>query len=317
MIANATGFVLRFAAVAVVGTLFIPFAAPLVSLSELPEPLAQWHDRLQSIPAVRHWTAVLRTRFRPPAAADDPPAPLPPEAASPGGFACAPAPAALPASGAPAAPPAQAVWALVRTADAPVYSRAGKYLRKIEPGTALVVRDILSTRSGEFAVSARPDTPPADEPFLVRTVDLDLQNGRLQAVPQRRVELLASRARLSAELEQVRRDLAHGRRLDNPHFAEYDEARKRYGAQCRRMQELQAKRDAAADDSRMAFEDELRRQKGDEIALRQAYEQARGAYEAWNAAHPAPAAARPPQLVALETRIASIDSQLAEEWPAE
>jgi len=324
-------FVRQYFLLALIGTAVVAFGAPFVRPETLPEFLRDMDRSLQSHPLVpeasarlRRWRKYLpwgepnrqapsppvtdgkapRSPWPPPPPAPEPPPPPPLDVVEMNG-------AITPAVSDPAPVVKRAgsagQWAVVKCARVPVYSEAGKFLHRIDPGTLVDVSEIRQAKTGELAVCR---TVNQANRVLIFTRELDLQPGALQEAEREEVQLLVDRAKAAARIQTLREEASRGVRRDNPYAAQYETAQQRYQDFWNRARELQEGRDNSSGAARMKVIDELRRMKGEDVRVGKAYETAKRNYEEWNAQHPQSTPPSTPEIRALENRLAGLNAAI-------
>lgn len=196
-------------------------------------------------------------------------------------------------------------WGITRNAKARVYDLSGKYLRTIPAGVVLRIDGIRKSSAGLMALCSGMQDTRLAAPVLLKAADLELDDRELDTVNAGELALRSERGKLVASLEEARK--APNPR--NPFASEYATIKAKYLAYWKRVKDLQKKRDNSAESDHVAYADELRQLKGEDIRIGQAFEAAEKNYKDWNAAHPE-AAASNPAIRALETDLAEIDTQI-------
>ncbi len=192
-----------------------------------------------------------------------------------------PDPATKPDAPMPVAPTRQ--WGVIKTPGAPVYNRAGKFLRSIEAGTLADILDIRNTAEGQLAICRLLYQGREVPDVLVRTRDLDIRRGDLEQANPREKELRVLHAQLSERIAERTDELARQAKNRNPHARRYEKARDAYLAFARKAEALQKKRDDAQSADRLKYADQLRMMLGQSHSLRQEYEASKKQYDDWNA----------------------------------
>ena len=313
-------FVTVYALTAVLGTGAVILLTPWANTPSFPEPVERVHEALQAHPVFGAFSRTLRANlyFGKPETLV---APVQKSASITKSEPAKSVPAGIPAVSAtestPSPPPPQsgpqtqaAQWAVVIRSDAPVYSTAGKFQRRIAAGTLATVDDVQRTKSGEFAICRLEAQPLRSDPVLLRTSEIEILAGDLSTVGRREKELWAEKARLLARIAEAAEAAKGAIRADNPYAVEYTNKKKAYTQYWKRVKELQALRDKAADADHMMYEDELRSMKGRDILVGTAYEGIKRQYERWNRENPLPPA-ETAQSTGFDEHLARIEQELA------
>jgi|GEM_PF-5606708 len=302
-------FVLKYLLTAIIGSLLIAYAAPLIQFRGLPPFLSAAHRRLQSLPVVHNWSAALRTRLLsiPPALQPEAPA-APDQNHTPDLESIAPQP---PPSAKDAVPTACTPrWAVVNTPRTPIYNTQGKFICRLEAGSLLEVSDFLTCADGKFALCRPKDMSTCPDTVLVPVDHLDFGHRSLDdAAARRELELLVARARLKLQLAPQTTGSVTNIRWENPYASGLAAARSEYQAYWKIVRELQQKRDAANGEERMRCQDELARLRGLDRTLAHAYKAAKEKYDAWNEAHPGESL-NADRIRQLENQLARINAEL-------
>lgn len=194
-------------------------------------------------------------------------------------------------------------WGVVNSPGSRAYSRKGKFLRRLDPGTVVDVAQVVPTDKGRFAVCDVFYENRRIPGIAIKTSELALYEGALSSVSKTRLKLLTRQATLEARIEDVKKKLKTGLRKDNPHVAPYAAARDAFGAYSDKVRVLRRRFETATGPEREKLSDELRALKPPGIRMQREYEATRKQYETWNAQHPIDTA-RNPELLRLEAELA-------------
>jgi hypothetical protein len=202
-------------------------------------------------------------------------------------------------------------WGVVRTPDARVYSRDGKYLQTVTAGALVDVRETHETRQGTplalctLYVDGRQT---ADVMLLMN--DLEIRGGTVAQAAPREKSLLSQHAALSQRIAERERELHLRALAANPHSDAYRKAREAYLAFARKAEELTAKRDNSTGGERLRAADALSRMKGQSGVLRRAYEENKKKFEEWNARQTPHTPAGDVELESLRKRQAMLENEM-------
>jgi hypothetical protein len=179
------------------------------------------------------------------------------------------------------------MWAVVKNDTAAVYDSSGNLTQELGPGSLVQVAAVRTNQSESLAV-CRYDTMPASlSVALIRTRDLALRNGSLNAAKPDLVSLLVKEARLEMEIRAARASIASDLARRNPHTESFNKARSDCLAFNERAKAMRTKAESCQGSARMEVMDKLRSMKEEESLLRRTYESAKRAYEKWNDGHTA------------------------------
>ena len=314
------GFVLRYLATAIVGTLAIYYGLPRIGplLPETvgrmrhpasvrvtaPVPAAPSASVVMELPEVAETSAV--STDVPADPAPDAQTGLPDEEAATNGL-----PAAAP-SPAPEVSPAPVVVTtlgytpstqLIRASGAdithwgvtlnhaPFFEKDGKRRDEMLPGGTLVEQVATTTSSkGEMALCRVWRGSSWSGPYLVATADLLRFSGGRDEVDADEFDVLLRYAGLNARAEARRRELVRLSVDANPHTAPLRRCKEAYDAARGEADRLTRARDAARGAERVRIVDELRRVKEQEPRMRRELESLARQYEDWKANNSVPAA---------------------------
>lgn len=200
-------------------------------------------------------------------------------------------------------------WGVVFNGNAKARTGSGAALPcRLEAGTLM---DILEVRSGEGDTLAFGNATSEGASFpnvLVPVSDLEICAGSLAGANEQLKKLKVQHAQLYAELDAAKQSLAQKRDESNPSAKEYAAAKTRYDEFWARDKNLKAKADAARDDLRMKYLDELRKMKLQEPQIVRAYDVARKQCKEWEDAHP-PDPEDTAKITSLESNIISVQNQ--------
>ena len=314
------GYVLRYLATALVGTLVIYYGLPRLR-PLLPEVIRSMSQPAAAVPArasapareprpatgsrretprTLPLTTPAAGRAAPPSAPDaglpdpaamqvaaPPPVPAAPSAAptvvTPLGY--TPSVQRIPPSGADITH-----WG-VTLQHAPFFEKDGKRRAEVLPGGTLVEQtDAMSSSKGEMALCRIWRGSGWAGPFLVATADLVRFPGGRDEVDADELEVLLRYAELNARAEARKRELARLGVDANPHTAPLRRLKEAYDAARAQAERLTRERDEARGAERIRLGDELRRVKEQEPRMRRELESLARQYEAWKSSHATPAA---------------------------
>ena len=336
------GYVLRYLATALVGTLVIYYGLPRLR-PLLPEVIRSMSQPAAAVPArasapareprpatgsrretprTLPLTTPAAGRAAPPSAPDaglpdpaamqvaaPPPVPAAPSAAptvvTPLGY--TPSVQRIPASGADITH-----WG-VTLQHAPFFEKDGKRRAEVLPGGTLVEQtDAMSSSKGEMALCRIWRGSGWAGPFLVATADLVRFPGGRDEVDADELEVLLRYAELNARAEERRKELTRLSVDANPHAAPLRRLKEAYDAARIEAERLTRERDTARDAERIRLGDELRRVKDQEPRMRRELESLARQYEAWKSSHAAPAAvpAQDAQLQAIQAQMQALRPRL-------
>lgn len=336
------GYVLRYLATALVGTLVIYYGLPRLR-PLLPEVIRSMSQPAAAVPArasapareprpatgsrretprTLPLTTPAAGRAAPPSAPDaglpdpaamqvaaPPPVPAAPSAAptvvTPLGY--TPSVQRIPPSGADITH-----WG-VTLQHAPFFEKDGKRRAEVLPGGTLVEQtDAMSSSKGEMALCRIWRGSGWAGPFLVATADLVRFPGGRDEVDADELEVLLRYAELNARAEERRKELTRLSVDANPHAAPLRRLKEAYDAARIEAERLTRERDTARDAERIRLGDELRRVKDQEPRMRRELESLARQYEAWKSSHAAPAAvpAQDAQLQAIQAQMQALRPRL-------
>ena len=337
------GYVLRYLATALVGTLVIYYGLPRLR-PLLPEVIRSMSQPAAAVPArasapareprpaigsrretprTLPLTTPAAGRAAPPSAPDaglpdpaamqvaaPPPVPAAPSAAptvvTPLGY--TPSVQRIPASGADITH-----WG-VALQHTPLFEKDGKRREATLPGGTLVEQIAATSSSkGEMAL-CRIWSGGTDwtGPFLVATADLLRFAGGRGEVDADELDVLLRYAALHARAETRKRELARLGVDANPHTAPLRRLKEAYDAARAQAERLTRERDEARGAERIRLGDELRRVKEQEPRMRRELESLARQYEAWKASHATPAAdpSQDAQVQALQAQMQALRPRL-------
>jgi len=194
-------------------------------------------------------------------------------------------------------------WGVVNSPVCRAYSRKGKFLRRLDPGTVVDLGQVAQTDKGRFAVCDVYYEGRRVPGIAIRVTELALHKGALSSVGRTRRKLLVRQATLEARIEDVRRKLKSGLRKDNPFVKQYSTSRDAFAAYSDRVRELRRRFEASTGADRDKLSDELRALKPPGIRMKHEYEAAKKKYDIWNSQNPVDTA-RNPELLRLEAELA-------------
>ena len=336
------GYVLRYLATALVGTLVIYYGLPRLR-PLLPEVIRSMSQPAAAVPArasapareprpatgsrretprTLPLTTPAAGRAAPPSAPDaglpdpaamqvaaPPPVPAAPSAeptvVTPLGY--TPSVQRIPASGADITH-----WG-VTLQHAPFFEKDGKRRAEVLPGGTLVEQtDAMSSSKGEMALCRIWRGSGWAGPFLVATADLVRFPGGRDEVDADELEVLLRYAELNARAEERRKELTRLSVDANPHAAPLRQLKEAYDAARTEAERLTRERDTARGAERIRLGDDLRRVKDQEPRMRRELESLARQYEAWKSSHAAPAAvpAQDAQLQAIQAQMQALRPRL-------
>jgi hypothetical protein len=200
-------------------------------------------------------------------------------------------------------------WGVVLNGNAKARSGAGSALAcRLEAGTLV---DILEVRSGDGDALAFGNATGEGASFpnvLIPVRDLEICAGSLAGAKEQLKRLKIQHAQLSAQLDAAKQAFTEKRDESNPSAKEHAAAKARYDEFWARDRNLKSKADAATDDLRMKYLDELRKMKLQEPQIMRAYDVARKKYKEWEDAHP-PDPEETAKITSLEANVTSIQNQ--------
>jgi hypothetical protein len=202
-----------------------------------------------------------------------------------------------------ASPSGNTQWGVVNSPVCRAYSRNGKFLRRLEPGTVVDVARIAKTDKGSFAVCDVYYEGRRVPGVAVRTTELAMHRGALSSVGKTRRKLLARQATLEARIEDVEKKLKTGLRKDNPYCKQYSAARDTFGKYSDKVRTLRSRFETSTGAERDKLSDELRALKPPGIRMQREYQAAKKTYDTWNSQNPLDTA-RNPELLRLEAELA-------------
>jgi len=202
-------------------------------------------------------------------------------------------------------------WAVILTPQAKAYDKAGKYLRRLPAGTVLDLSGTLKSGAEELTVGHVFPSAPDAAPVVVRSRDLDLHRGSVKRVSDRERALSIHRAELLAKLQNVQSSSSGQLRRENPYVDDLRKTRKAYKDYWNKVNDIKAKWDTSQGEDHIAYGEELRKLKGQDIRIGMAYEQAQENYDEWNTLHP-PTSRDNARAAALQAELARVKEQLRE-----
>ena len=176
-------------------------------------------------------------------------------------------------------------WGIVSASRASYYSRKGKFIGHLAPGTALNIIKITQTEKGSIAV-CRPLKQQSASIILTNPERLTIRYNDVNSISKNLEHLYVQQAQLTAEVKIIKKQRSKELRRDNPHAKKYATCKKEYHDYWRKVKELTKKRDAATNEKQMNFADELRLMKGHDIRIANALEKVKSDYDNWNLSHP-------------------------------
>ena len=197
--------------------------------------------------------------------------------------------------------------------NAPVFEKDGKRRAETLPGGTLVEQTAATSSSkGEMALCRFWRGSGWAGPFLVATADLVRFPGGRDEVDADELEVLLRYAELNARAEERRKELTRRGVDANPHTAPLRRLKEEYDAAGAEAGRLTKKRDAARGAERIRLGDELRRVKEQEPRMRRELESLTRQYEAWKSSHAALTAepAQDAQLQAIQAQMQALSPRL-------
>jgi len=201
-------------------------------------------------------------------------------------------------------------WAAVRTPNAPSYDISGKFLKAIPAGHILDVANIIKTSREELALCSMTSGNPAPAAsFLMRVSDLSVYFGNVRKLGESEHRLFRREAELTLGISALRKKLA-STAIDsqNPHAAEYREAKQAYDAYWAKVRDLQKKRDSATADNKITFSEELRKLKGEDIRVGMALDSAKKKYD--QSANNVTTGVKSPELDSMESELSDVRDRI-------
>jgi hypothetical protein len=191
---------------------------------------------------------------------------------------------------------------------APFFEKDGKRRAEVLPGGTLVEQTAATTSSkGEMALCRIWRGSGWAGPYLVATADLVRFPGGRDEVDAGELEVLLRYAELNARAEERRKELTRLSVDANPHAAPLRQLKEAYDAARTEAERLTRERDTARGAERIRLGDDLRRVKDQEPRMRRELESLARQYEAWKSSHAAPAAA-PEQDAQLQAILAQMQA---------
>jgi hypothetical protein len=324
--------VIVYGLVAVAGAVLIVWAANQNTTQTVPEWIAPAHGSIHTTPVLGDIAKLLRSSLvkppppkpqrRPPSisiASREKPAPSPSPDTSPPDETAPLTDAGTPPPPEPARDrtatavvaidntviPPGGHWAIVASHDARLYDVAGKNMGPATVGSlAIVKRQAKSGKKQMLVCRGQKDA----KPFILAKADVILYPGSPEGLSDTHRGLIVEFARLSADRDQLEKKLRSGIRSDNPHGKAFASAKSEYVTFWKTVKRLRKQREDTRGDAHMEAADELRKMKGQDIRIGQAYEQGKQRYEAWNSAHPPPSTI--PELTRLDEKLEIVQAQI-------
>ncbi len=178
-------------------------------------------------------------------------------------------------------------WGIVSSSKASYYTRKGKFLGHLSPGTALNIVKITQTKKGSIAV-CRPFKQSSSDIILINPEHLLFHNSDINNLSKELEHLYVQQAELTAEIATIKKQKAKELRRDNPYARKYAINKKEYHDYWQKVKDLTKKRDAASNAEHLKYADELRSMKGEDIIIANNLKQVKSDYYNWNIAHPLP-----------------------------
>ncbi len=202
-----------------------------------------------------------------------------------------------------ATPSGNTQWGVVNSPVCRAYSRNGKFLRRLDPGTIVDVAQVAKTDKGRFAVCDVYYDGRRVPGIAIRTTELAMHKGALSSVGKTRRKLFVRQATLEARIEDVKKKLKSGLRKDNPFYKEYSAARDTFGKYSDKVRGLRKRFETSTGAERDKLSDELRALKPPGIRMQREYQAAKKKYDTWNSQNPLDTT-RNPELLRLEAELA-------------
>jgi len=200
-------------------------------------------------------------------------------------------------------------WGVLKVATKG-YDDAGNFIRDLRSGTRVDVSEIQrSPTAGELAVCKMTGDDGSVCEFLIPLKALDLRTGSQNSAKPEARALSAQRAKLLADLNQIKAEQAKSRMKDNPFKPEYDAAYTAYRAFWDKVKQLENQHKKATGEARVSIGDELRQMKGDDIRIGRAFEEAKKKMNEWQDKNGKPTETDP-RIAALETQLADLQSKI-------
>lgn len=174
-------------------------------------------------------------------------------------------------------------WGITVSPLSKCYTRNGKMLGELKPGKLLDIQEVTNTKAGEVALCSPIESIGLKSEFVVRTFDIVIYPGRLADMDDETKKLCLQDAYLRCRIELEKKNLVAQAEGRNPYAAQYAKAKDAHEKYWARVKDLQAKRDSNQGGDLMKYADELRRLKGQDIALANTLEKAKEKYDGWKA----------------------------------
>lgn len=196
---------------------------------------------------------------------------------------------------------------------APFFEKDGKRRAEALPGGTLVEQIAATSSSkGEMALCRIWRGSGWAGPFLVATADLVRFPGGRDEVDADELDVLLRYAELNARAEERKKELTRLSVDANPHAAPLRRLKEAYDAARTEAERLTRERDTARGTERIRLGDALRRVKDQEPRMRRDLESLARQYEAWKSSHAAPAAdpAQDAQVLAIQAQMQALRPRL-------
>lgn len=205
-------------------------------------------------------------------------------------------------------------WGVTVSPLTKCYTRNGKMLGELKPGKLLDIEEVTNTKAGEVALCFPVESIGLKSEFVVRTFDIVIYPGRLADVDGETKKLCLQDAFLRSRIEQEKKNLVAQAEARNPYAAQYTTAKDAHEKYWVKVKDLQAKRDSNKGGDLMKYADELRRLKGQDIALANTLEKAKEKYDGWKAQNKIDESAlTSPRLEAMQKELSAVQAKLSGE----
>ncbi len=173
-------------------------------------------------------------------------------------------------------------WGVVRT-KTNLYDAEGRNLGEVPPALFIDFVEFRKSSRGTMALCKLQHKGDRHGPFLIKRTDLSLFTGDYTELSQRQLNNLKEYFKTSGALEERRSEIMLEIAQMNPHYRQYKSAYENYMKHIEMAGDITAQRDDADGLRRSRLDDQLRRMKNEETALKKTYDEIHSKYKAWKA----------------------------------
>ena len=203
-----------------------------------------------------------------------------------------------------------ATWGVTHTEGTRVYTTEGRFLRRLDAGTFMVIKKRQETSAGNMLVADVLYQGRSVPNIVIRSEDVqELPASFADASPTEQ-RLISHRARILARISAIETEIAYGLRKNNPHCNEYVKARDAFKEFSDRIRPKREAYENATGARRDKLGEELHAVRAESFQLGNAYRTAKMRYSQWNEQNPVDLKTLP-DMVRLKSQLAHVESQIS------